>query len=1103
MNAIAIPLRQYAIYAYCMCCVGMVLFSLAMSTVCGEAQTIRQDMAQTNGTVLCVVERAGIFYIGGTFTAVINPDGSVVSRNRIAAIDASSGFATPWNPNANGDVVTLVPSGNILYVGGAFTSIGGQLRSRAAALDIESGLATAWNPQPNGTVFTMLLDGATMYMGGAFFQINGVNRFFIGAVSATGTGALLPWDPSADNFVFSLSKSGNIIYAGGLFLNIGGMGRPRIAALDATTGTATAWNPASNNIVLSVAATPSAIYAGGFFATIGGGMRQGVAALDPTTGLLIPSWNANCDNGLLKVLPLPSRILAGGNYTAIGGSTLSNLAALDASSGNVVHWTNSGTNGQIEFNAMTTVNGEPTVAVGGQFTTIGGVPRAYFAVLDQPAPTASFSQTAFTESSANDGSIAGTASITLERTSWLPTPWTILSTGTHYTVSGLPKGLSLFLRVMTHRRLDIQFIGKAENHTSSSSANVVITFTNAAVQNGNVAGISNLNGQTLKIQFIDEMSIALSTPPPPLPVISNISPLSGGAGTVVTIRGSNLSHVLGIRFGGVLARTTFVMSDSVIVATVDYGSSGRIDIIRSDTTILTPYTFTFVVPQAQAEITGLSQYFGSPGTRIVLTGRGFSSATGVLFGGMPVQSMSVDSDTQITVIVGAGASGTVTVLRPDGNLLLHDAFTYIPVPEPEITAIKPNPVLTGDSDYDLEVRGNNLSFWGQYTVAALSPAANGISVSVRPYDVSSTRAILRVPLELRRVGTYRLLLRGAAVTLSTTFSVVASRGPVITTQNIVSTVASGDAFTVVFHGRGFFAKGRATLLLNGTLVYGQITSAESFFIEVPASLNNIGRVLTVRLINFDEQYTEATIHILSRPGPFIRTVHAEWYENADGSPRLEFAIQGLNFRAPVDAFIANQRVRVVYQDSVLVRVVVGDHVPRPQYTEPPSVLMLMNPDFQKYGFRLGAALFYPVRPVLKSAENFVLERRNTGILLGLPIIGEGFQPAMRVMLDTLSLEILSITPQRCVVHIPQHIVFPEKPERRFSLQCSNPGGLHTTATLRMLMQRPLMEILAKQSDGVETNTIRAELDTSSNPTTMPLQIYGIGVSSSKHATAAE
>jgi len=63
-------------------------------------------------------------YAGGSFTHI--GANSQPERNRIAALETSTGNATSWNPNANAGVValTISASGSRLYIGGAFTSLG-------------------------------------------------------------------------------------------------------------------------------------------------------------------------------------------------------------------------------------------------------------------------------------------------------------------------------------------------------------------------------------------------------------------------------------------------------------------------------------------------------------------------------------------------------------------------------------------------------------------------------------------------------------------------------------------------------------------------------------------------------------------------------------------------------------------------------------------------------------------------------------------------------------------------------------------------------------------------------------------------------------------
>jgi hypothetical protein len=75
-------------------------------------------------------------------------------------------------------------SDSIVYAGGDFTAVGGQLRNRLAALDASSSNATAWDPNANGSVLSLLVSGTTLYVGGAFTTFaNGDPRSYFAVFS--------------------------------------------------------------------------------------------------------------------------------------------------------------------------------------------------------------------------------------------------------------------------------------------------------------------------------------------------------------------------------------------------------------------------------------------------------------------------------------------------------------------------------------------------------------------------------------------------------------------------------------------------------------------------------------------------------------------------------------------------------------------------------------------------------------------------------------------------------------------------------------------------------------------------------------------------------
>jgi hypothetical protein len=319
-------------------------------------------------------------YVGGNFTSI---GGQV--RNNIAALNADSGQATLWNPNASGLVLALAVSRHkIVYAAGSFESIGGQSRNRIAGLDAKTGLAKPWDPSANGYVRALAVSGRTVYAGGGFNSIGGETRSCCLAAIDAGSGRPIAWNPGVNGSVRALAVSGSTVYVGGSFTGVGNQFRFSIAAVDAATGWVTPWNPSATGCgfwgcsVYALGVSGSTVYAGGTFTSIGGQARNYIAALDAGTGQATP-WNPSAD-GLVQVLAVSgSTIYAGGAFNSIGGQPRHSLAALDANTGQATSWNpNVGQYQGVEALALS----GSTVYTGGNFSSIGGLPRNSIAALD-------------------------------------------------------------------------------------------------------------------------------------------------------------------------------------------------------------------------------------------------------------------------------------------------------------------------------------------------------------------------------------------------------------------------------------------------------------------------------------------------------------------------------------------------------------------------------------------------------------------------------------------------------------------------------------------------------------------------------------------------
>ena len=165
----------------------------------------------------------------------------------------------------------------------------------------------------------------------------------------------------------------------------------------------------------------------------------------------------------------------------------------------------------------------------------------------------------------------------------------------------------------------------------------------------------------------------------PAPTLTSFSPAAATAGTTVIINGTNLTGATSVTFGGV-SSTFLVLSPTQIQAIAPSGPSGSITVITpGGTASLTGYS-------SLPAISSFTPIKGTHGTIITITGTNLTGTTSVTIGGVPAVSFTVNSSTSITAEVGAGATGNVSVSRPEGTASLG-TFTWIP--PPVITTFSP------------------------------------------------------------------------------------------------------------------------------------------------------------------------------------------------------------------------------------------------------------------------------------------------------------------------------------------------------------------------------------------------------------------------------
>ena len=154
-------------------------------------------------------------------------------RNRIARLDAITGLADSFDPNASlyVNAIAVQVDGKIL-AGGHFTNIGGQPRNRIARLDPVTGLADSFNPNANDEVLSIVgqADGKIL-AAGIFTSIGGELRNRVARLeAATGVADSFNLNVSAGDFANSIGvQADGKILVGGKFTSIGGQPRSLFA----------------------------------------------------------------------------------------------------------------------------------------------------------------------------------------------------------------------------------------------------------------------------------------------------------------------------------------------------------------------------------------------------------------------------------------------------------------------------------------------------------------------------------------------------------------------------------------------------------------------------------------------------------------------------------------------------------------------------------------------------------------------------------------------------------------------------------------------------------------------------------------------------------
>jgi hypothetical protein len=247
----------------------------------------------------------------------------------------------------------------------------------------------------------------------------------------------------------------------------------------------------------------------------------------------------------------------------------------------------------------------------------------------------------------------------------------------------------------------------------------------------------------------DLIGYELTAPPVySVPTVANVSPTSGGAGTTITIDGSNLTGATAVSIGGTPAASFQVESPTQITAVVPAGAtSGPISVSTPGRDATSPEDFAFIAREGSPHVTSITPSEGTTtgGTAVTITGSNFGLDANVTIGG-EATDVVVHSETEITAITPAQRAGSAEVVVSDegGASTGGPDFTYVEL-APSVSSVVP---AEGPSTGGTAVTINGADFESDSTVTIGGEAtdvtvrSNGEITAVTPAQPAGSHEVV-------------------------------------------------------------------------------------------------------------------------------------------------------------------------------------------------------------------------------------------------------------------------------------------------------------------------------------------------------------------------
>jgi uncharacterized delta-60 repeat protein len=390
-----------------------------------------------NGDVLALaLQTNGQILAGGNFTAVngtpenylarLNPNGSLDSVGFLNGMDG---------PNGAVQAVVCQTDDSRVIIGGSFTAVDGIYRNYIARLMTDGSLDTSFKPGPgaSGPVYslaeTFVSGSREIYVGGAFSTIGGDYSPNFARLNNDGTPDTtfaIGSGPNAPVYAIAAYPTNSVlagkVLIGGAFTNVNGYALNHVALLnvDGSVDTNFDFRMGARDVVRAIVIqNDGGILIGGDFTNVNGVALNHIARLN-ADGRLDPDFTTATAgvgaNGSVEAIAVQAdnRIVLAGQFTQASGVTRNHITRL-MSNGAMDPTINFGTGANDAIDALVIQPADQMMVIGGGFTQYDDQPAAHIARIYGGSVTGN-GWLQFASASYQVDEKGGQALITIERT---------------------------------------------------------------------------------------------------------------------------------------------------------------------------------------------------------------------------------------------------------------------------------------------------------------------------------------------------------------------------------------------------------------------------------------------------------------------------------------------------------------------------------------------------------------------------------------------------------------------------------------------------------------------------------------------------------------